>query len=60
MRELSFSRARDSAFFVLYPATTICEFHKRIQLFMNAHDEPLSLAMRDLLALSTVLENGYD
>ncbi len=30
------------------------------QLFMSAHDEPFSVAMRDLLALSAVAENGYD
>jgi len=33
---------------------------KLSQLFMSAHDEPLSVAMRDLLALSAVVENGYD
>ncbi len=27
---------------------------------MSAHDEPLSVAMRVLLALSAVVENGYD
>jgi hypothetical protein len=28
--------------------------------FMSAHDEPLSFATRDLLALLAVVENGYD
>ena len=27
---------------------------------MSAHDEPLSVAMRVLLALLAVVENGYD
>jgi hypothetical protein len=36
------------------------QFHKRSQLFMSAHDGPLFAAMRDLLALSAVVENGYD
>jgi hypothetical protein len=33
---------------------------KLSQLFMSAFDEPLSVAMRDLLAFSAVVENGYD
>jgi uncharacterized protein YggL (DUF469 family) len=36
------------------------QFQKVSQLFMSAHDEPLSVAMRVLLALSAVVENGYD
>jgi hypothetical protein len=35
-------------------------FQKRSQLFMSAHDEPLSVAMYVLLALSAVVENGYN
>ena len=35
-------------------------FHKRSQLFMSAHDEPLSAAMRVLLPLSAVVENEYE
>jgi hypothetical protein len=33
---------------------------KLSQLFMSAHEEPLFVAMRVLLALSAVVENGYD
>ena len=33
---------------------------KLSQLFIGAHDETLSVAMRALLALSAVVENGYD
>ena len=36
------------------------QFQKLSQLFMSAHDEPLSVAVRALLALSAVVENGYD
>jgi hypothetical protein len=36
------------------------QFKKLSQLFMSAHDEPLFVAMRVLLALSAVVENGYD
>jgi hypothetical protein len=38
----------------------LCSSKKLSQLFMSAHDEPLSVAMRVLLALSAVVENGYD
>ena len=30
------------------------------QLFMSPHDDPLFDAMRVLVALSAVVENGYD
>jgi len=33
---------------------------KLSQLFIGAHDETLSVAMRVLIALSAVVENGYD
>ena len=36
------------------------QFRKFSQLFINAHDEPLSVAMRVLVALSAVVENGCD
>ena len=35
-------------------------FQKGTQLFMSAHGEPLSVAMRVLHALLAVVENGYD
>ena len=38
----------------------LLQFQKLSQLFMSAHDEPLFVAMRVLLALSAVVENGYD
>ena len=89
--ELSFSRARDSAFFVFHTAMTklyerrayhsVCrihisrtrnfpytrsarplhdQIHRELPSLMGAHDKPLSVAMRGLLALSAVVENGYD
>ena len=33
---------------------------KLSQVFMSAHEEPLFVAMRVLLVLSAVVENGYD
>jgi hypothetical protein len=36
------------------------QFQKLSHLFMSAHDEPLSVAMRVLPALSAVVENGYN
>jgi hypothetical protein len=36
------------------------QFHERSQHFMSAHDEKLSVAMRVLLALLAVVENGYN
>jgi hypothetical protein len=38
----------------------LCGSKKLSQLFMSAHEEPLFVAMRVLLALSAVVENGYD
>jgi hypothetical protein len=36
------------------------QFHERSQYFIGARDEPLSVAMRVLLVLLAVVENGYD
>jgi hypothetical protein len=36
------------------------QFQKLSQFFISAHDEPLFVAMRVLLALLVVVENGYD
>ena len=36
------------------------QLHQRSQLFMSAHEEPLFVAMRDLLTWSAVVESGYD
>ena len=38
----------------------LLQFQKRSQLFMSPHDDPLFVAMRVLVALSAVVENGYD
>ena len=35
-------------------------FLKLSQVLMSAHEQPLFVAMRVLLALSAVVENGYD
>lgn len=42
------------------PAYRPLQFQKLNQLFKRAHDDPLSAAMRVFLALSVVVENGYD